>query len=99
MLAVHIVLSIWESLPQLGSNCDPLFRRSVRAAGQPACTQLSRCIKLSGSDREFPALTGRSGTQRARRPLRPELAAPLGVWPSSQLAMDVVAAWDCGCAG
>ncbi len=27
-----------------------------------------------------------AGTQRARRPLRPELAAPLGVWPSSQLA-------------
>jgi hypothetical protein len=29
--------------------------------------------------------TDRSGTRRAR-PLRPELAAPLGVWPSAQLA-------------
>jgi hypothetical protein len=46
--------------------------------------QVSRRIGLSASDREFPALTGRSGTQRARWPLRPELAALLGVWPSSQ---------------
>ena len=29
--------------------------------------QVSRCIGLSGSDREFPVLTCRSGTQRARR--------------------------------
>ena len=65
---------------------DPLLRRPVCAAGQPACSQVSRCIGLSVSDREFAALTGRSGTQRARRPLRPELAAPLGVWSSSQLA-------------
>ena len=54
------------------------------ATGQRARSQVSRCIGLSGSDREFPALTGRPGTQRAR-PLRPELAAPLGVWPSSRL--------------
>jgi hypothetical protein len=47
--------------------CDPLLRRSVCAAGQPACPQLGRCTGLSASDREFPALTGRSGTQRARR--------------------------------
>ena len=46
---------------------DPLLRRSVCAAGQPACPQVSRCVGLSGSGREFPALTGRSGTQRARR--------------------------------
>ena len=49
--------------PQTG---DPLLRRSVCAAGRPACTQVSRCIGLSGSDREFPPLAGRSGTQRAR---------------------------------
>jgi len=47
------------------------------AFGQPAGTQVSRCQRLSGSDPKFPALTGRSGTQRAR-PLRPELAAVLG---------------------
>ena len=46
---------------------EPLLRRSVCAAGQPACSQVRRRIGLSGSDREFPALTGRSGTQRARR--------------------------------
>jgi hypothetical protein len=46
---------------------DPLLRRPVCAAGRPARTQVSRCVRLSGSDREFPRLTGRSGTQRARR--------------------------------
>jgi hypothetical protein len=45
---------------------DPLLRRSVCAAGQPARPQVNRCTGLSGSDREYPALTGRSGTQRAR---------------------------------
>ena len=45
---------------------DPLLGRSVCAAGQPARSQVSRCIGLSGSDRKFPPLTGRSGTQRAR---------------------------------
>ena len=45
---------------------DPLLRRSVCAAGQPACSQVSRYLGLSGSNRKFPALTGRSGTQRAR---------------------------------
>ena len=43
------------------------LRRSVCAAGQPARPQVSQPIGLSGSDREFPVLTGRSGTQRARR--------------------------------
>ena len=43
------------------------LRRSVSAAGQPACPQVSRCTGLSASDRKYPALTGRSGTQRARR--------------------------------
>jgi hypothetical protein len=52
---------------------DPLLRTSVCSAGQPACPQVSRCIRLSGSDRETPILTGRSGTQRARQSLRPEL--------------------------
>ena len=64
---------------------DPLPGRPACAAGLPARPQVSRCIGLSGSDRNFPALTGRSGTQRAR-PLRPELAALLGFWLSSQLA-------------
>src|SRR5208283_3086442 len=38
----------------------PDARRSVCAAGQAACPQVSRCIGLSGSDRKYPALTGRS---------------------------------------
>ena len=33
--------------------------------GQPVRPQVSRCIRLSASDRKYPALTGRSGTQRA----------------------------------
>jgi hypothetical protein len=45
---------------------DLLLRRSVCAAGRPVRSQVSRCMRLSGSDRDFPALTGRSGTQRAR---------------------------------
>ena len=52
----------------VGFRPDPLLRRSVCAAGQPARPQVSQCVRLSGSDREFPGLTGRSGTQRARRP-------------------------------
>jgi hypothetical protein len=40
---------------------DPLLRRSVSAAGQPAWSQVSRGIGLSGSDREFPVLTGPIG--------------------------------------
>jgi hypothetical protein len=48
---------------------DPLLRRSVCAADQPACPQVSRCAGLSESDREYPVLTGRSGTLQAR--LRP----------------------------
>ena len=42
------------------------LHRSVCAAGQPARTQVSRGIGLSASDRKFPSLTGRSGTQRPR---------------------------------
>ena len=33
----------------------------------PVHAQVRRRVKVSVSDREFPALTGRSGTQRARR--------------------------------
>jgi hypothetical protein len=55
---------------------DPLLRRSVCAAGQPACPQVSRCTGLSASDRDFPALTGRSGTQRARWPQSARRLAP-----------------------
>jgi hypothetical protein len=39
------------------------FRRPVCAAGQPVCPQVRRRIRLSASDRKFPPLTGRSGTQ------------------------------------
>jgi len=46
------------------------------------------CTGLSGSNRNFPAFTGRSGTQRAR-PLRPELAAVPGGWPLFQLTEGV----------
>ena len=49
---------------------DPLLRRPVCAAGQPAYPQVSRRIGLSGSDREYPELTARSGMQRARH-MRP----------------------------
>jgi hypothetical protein len=64
-------LPAWLPRPDRDAD-DPPLRRSVCAAGQPACPQVSRCSRLSGSDRKFPALTGRSGTQRARQPLRPE---------------------------
>jgi hypothetical protein len=66
-------------------HCDRLLRRTLARLRRPVDPQVSRHTGLAGSDREFPALTGRSGTQRAR-PLHPELAAPLGVWPLSQLA-------------
>jgi hypothetical protein len=62
---------------------DPLLRRSVCAAGQPACPQVSRCIGLSGSDRKFPALTGRSGTQRARRLRSRTTVGASAPWSSS----------------
>jgi hypothetical protein len=67
---------------------DPLLRRSVCAAGQPARPQVSRCTRLSGNDRKFPRLTGRSGTQRARRTLSgttPGGAAPWSSSPPSEL--------------
>jgi len=62
---------------------DPLLRRSVCAAGQPAHPQVSGCMGLSVSDRDFPALTGRSGTQRARRQWSAATASTLAPWCSS----------------
>ena len=58
----------WPVRPSALWRSDPLLRRSVCAAGQPARPQVSRCIGLSASDREYLVLTGRSGTQRARPP-------------------------------
>ena len=60
----------------IGGAIDPLLRRPVCAAGQPAILQVSRCIRLSGNDRDYPALTGRSGTQRARLCGRAQRLAP-----------------------
>src|SRR6476620_12213614 len=57
----------------------PLLRRSVCAAGQPACPQVSRCTGLSGSDRKFPVLTGRSDTPGHGGLFVRNLAAPVGV--------------------
>jgi hypothetical protein len=64
---------------------DPLLRRSVCAAGQPACPQVSRGIGLSGSDREFPALTGRSGTSSTvpHDSWHPVAARTVQGWPAS----------------
>jgi len=67
-------LPAWLPRPYCDAD-DPLLRRSVCAADQPSCPQVSRCIRLSGSDRKFPALTGRSGTQRARQPFVPNRGA------------------------
>ena len=50
------------SLPSLLIGAETLLRRSVCAAGRPACPQVSRDIWLSGSDLQCPALTSRSGT-------------------------------------
>jgi hypothetical protein len=47
--------------------------------------QVSGGHRCPVSDHQGLPVTARLGTQRVRRPLRPELAAPLGVWPSSQL--------------
>src|SRR5579859_6690461 len=65
---------------------DLLLRRTSTRLRRLAHSQMSRYAVLSGGDRNRPAIPGSSGTQRARRPLRPELEAVLGVWPSSQLA-------------
>ena len=49
---------------------DRQLGRSVCAAGQPAYSQVRRRTGLSASDRKYPPLTGRSGTQRACLTLR-----------------------------
>jgi hypothetical protein len=59
-------LPAWLPWPNRAAR-DPMLRKSVCATGQPARPQVSRCVGLSASDRKYPALTGRSGTQRARR--------------------------------
>ena len=61
----------------------PLPRRSVCAAGQPVRPQVSQGSGMSGSDREYPALTGRSGTQRARRPGSHTAVGTSASWSSS----------------
>jgi hypothetical protein len=43
---------------------DPLLGRSVCAAGQPACPQVSRYIGLSEIDREFPRVDRPIGHNR-----------------------------------
>jgi hypothetical protein len=45
---------------------DLLLRRPVFAAGRPVHSHVSLGVRLAGSDRKYPGLTGRSGTQRAR---------------------------------
>ena len=52
--------------PLSGARHDPLLRRPVCAAGQPARPQVGRFIGLPASDREYPIMTVRSGMQRAR---------------------------------
>jgi len=57
---------------------DPLLRRSLCAAGQPASSLVRRRIGLSASDRKFPPLTARSGT-----PMRPYTTVGSEPWSSS----------------
>jgi len=46
---------------------DLLLRRTWAVSRRPACAQVSGQVGISASNRECPASTGRSGTQRARR--------------------------------
>ena len=83
------------ALPALGQQKTPAtiphshrrgkeFRhRSVCAAGQPAYLQMRRRIGLSASDRKFPPLTGRLGTQRARRLRSRTAVGSSAPWSSS----------------
>ena len=80
------ILAPAVSRPRTPGCChltDPLLRRSVCAAGQPACSQVRRRIRVSASDRKSPPLTGRSGTQRARRPGSRTTAGTSAPWSSS----------------
>jgi hypothetical protein len=58
----RIAAVVKRSAPQwkVGRAATRCLELGLRA-GRPACTQVNRCIRMSGSDREFPALTGRSG--------------------------------------
>lgn len=70
--------------PGLGLSARELYG----AASPPPADRLT-CWSVSPltlRDRDCPLWLLRSGTQRARRPLRPELRALLGGWLSAQLA-------------
>jgi hypothetical protein len=60
------------------TSLEAVWRTAVTAA------ELETLILLSS--RGCPSVAATNGPLMARRPLRPELAALLGVWPSSQLA-------------
>ena len=82
-----------EDLVRGEVGSDLLLRRPACAAGQPAYPLVRRRIGLPASDRKFPPLTGRSGTQRARRLLsrtRPASSAPWSSSPPSELRITSV---------
>jgi len=54
---------------------------------------VSRCIGLSASDRKYPALTGRSGTQRARCLRSRMTAGSAAPWSSSPSPVLLTASW------
>jgi len=55
---------------------------------------------VSASDREFPPLTGRSGTQRARRPGSRTTAGTSAAWSSSPSSgLHVTRVFSCGACG
>jgi hypothetical protein len=77
----------WVRVPGEG-NRTPLSAWELYGAARLPPGDSATCGDigdLTVSDRDYPQALLLSGTQRARRPLRPELAAPLGVWLSSQL--------------
>jgi hypothetical protein len=81
----HVWLVGLRGLEPRTSSLSGMFQRPA----PPAAIQVGGPVGLSASDREFPALTGRSGTQRARR-LRSRLAvgtplppAACRGWPAS----------------
>jgi hypothetical protein len=59
-------------------------------SGSACFTHVSRCDGLPGSARESPPLTGRSGTQRARRLRSRRTVGTSAPWPSS-LPSDLLA--------
>ena len=81
-----VVLDVWQSAPGLEpvlSAWEVCGAARLRPGDSVACGNLAG---LTASDCDCPRALFLSGTQRAWRPLRFELAAPLGVWLSSQLA-------------